>query len=181
MLSDSGAATASTSSVPATDESVAADVGLERFLAAYDETVAPIHRYLYRASGGDRALVDDVAQETYMAALVHARGGDDSVLTLPWLMRVARNKLVDHFRRAERETRRTLSPAMEPPPLDDELLAAVRALPPIQRAAVALRYVDDLSVGEVARELGKSLKATESLLSRGRAALRDSLSKDPNE
>jgi RNA polymerase sigma-70 factor (ECF subfamily) len=35
-----------------------------------------------------------------------------------------------------------------------------------------LRYVDDLSVAEVARLLGKSVRATESLLARARTALR---------
>ena len=169
------------SSVPATEEIVVAGVGLERFLALYDETITSVYRYLYRASGGDQVLVDDVAQETYVAALVRARVGDESVLTLPWLIRVARNKLVDHFRRADREARRAFSPPVEPAPIDDDMLAAIRSLPPLQRAAIALRYVDDLSVAEVARELGKSIKATESLLSRGRAALRASLSRDADE
>ena len=36
-----------------------------------------------------------------------------------------------------------------------------------------LRYVDELSVPDVARELGRSVHATESLLVRARAALRD--------
>jgi RNA polymerase sigma-70 factor (ECF subfamily) len=163
------------------DGTMAVDVGLERFLAVYDETVGSIHRYLYRASGGSQGVVDDIAQETYLAALVRARAGDESVLTLPWLLRVARNKLVDHFRRAEREARRAVAHSVESAPLDDDLLAAIRSLPPLQRAAIALRYVDDLPVADVARDLGKGIKATESLLARGRAALRDSLSRDSDD
>ena len=42
----------------------------------------------------------------------------------------------------------------------------------MQRAAIVLRYQDDLSVREVGRLIGRSEKAVESLLSRGRAALR---------
>ena len=53
-----------------------AGVGLERFLAVYDETITSVHRYLYRASGGDHVLFDDVAQETYMAALVRPVGDE---------------------------------------------------------------------------------------------------------
>src|SRR5262245_18504410 len=181
MRGDPVPAVAVPSSVPTAEENVVAGVGLEQFLALYDETITSVHRYLYRASGGDRVLVDDVAQETYMAALVRARVGDESVLTLPWLIRVARNKLVDHFRRADREARPAFSPPVESAPFDDDMLAAIRSLPPLQRAAIALRYVDDLSVAEVARELGKSIKATESLLSRGRAALRESLSRGTRE
>jgi RNA polymerase sigma-70 factor (ECF subfamily) len=37
---------------------------------------------------------------------------------------------------------------------------------------LVLRYVDDLSVAEVAREMGRSVHATESLLTRARTALR---------
>ena len=40
------------------------------------------------------------------AALVRARDGDATVLALPWLLAVARNKLVDHFRRVDRERRK---------------------------------------------------------------------------
>ena len=56
----------------------------------------------------------------------------------------------------------------------DDLLARLAALPPLQRAALVLRYGDDLPVGEVARIVGKSVHATESLLARGRSALRAS-------
>ena len=58
---------------------------------------------------------------------------------------------------------------MEP---DDALSGALAALPAMQRAAIVLRYLDDLPVRDVARLLGKSEKAVESLLSRGRETLR---------
>jgi RNA polymerase sigma-70 factor (ECF subfamily) len=51
-------------------------------------------------------------------------------------------------------------------------LAALQALRGQHRLALVLRYLDDLSVAEVARLLGKSVRATESLLVRARAALR---------
>ncbi|MDT9151321.1 sigma-70 region 4 domain-containing protein, partial [Escherichia coli] len=62
-----------------------------------------------------------------------------------------------------------------PEPLGDhsspEALLALRALKPQHRVALLLRYVDDLPVAEVARLLGKSVRATESLLVRARSAL----------
>jgi len=152
----------------------AVDVG--DFLSCYDATISAVHRYLMRACGGDRPLAEDLAQEVYAAALVRARNGDSTVLALPWLLTVARNKLVDHFRRVERERRKLvlLEPiaAGEAPAGDHDCLERLKTLPPAQRAAVALRYVDDLSVDAVARALGKSRKATESLLSRARETLR---------
>jgi len=151
-------------------------VAWDDFLGCYDATVVAVHRYLFRACGGDRSLAEDLAQDVYTAALVRARDGDATVLVLPWLLAVARNKLVDHFRRVERERRKLalveLDVSGSRADRDGWLIARLGSLPPLQRAAIALRYVDDLPVGEVARVLGKSHKATESLLSRAREALR---------
>ena len=52
------------------------------------------------------------------------------------------------------------------------MLSALRSLPTLQRAAIVLRYLDGLSVREVAAAIGKSESATESLLSRGREQFR---------
>ena len=35
------------------------------FLAGYDATVVAVHRYLFRACGGDRLLAEDLAQDVY--------------------------------------------------------------------------------------------------------------------
>jgi RNA polymerase sigma-70 factor (ECF subfamily) len=50
----------------------------------------------------------------------------------------------------------------------------MRSLPPDQQAVLSLRYLDDLSVPEVADVLGRSVHATESLLARARRAFRKS-------
>ena len=51
-------------------------------------------------------------------------------------------------------------------------IAALARLPDDQRVALILRYVDDLTVADVANELGRSVRATESLLVRARRTLR---------
>jgi RNA polymerase sigma-70 factor (ECF subfamily) len=56
--------------------------------------------------------------------------------------------------------------------IDPELLAAMRQLPPRQRAALWLRYCDDLSVADVARVMHCSETAAKQVLLRGRDALR---------
>jgi RNA polymerase sigma-70 factor (ECF subfamily) len=154
----------------------AAAVAWDDFLGCYDATVVAVHRYLFRACGGDRLLAEDLAQDVYTAALLRARDGDATVLALPWLLGVARNKLVDHFRRVDREHRKLALVEFDVPgstgDRDGPVMARLVSLPPLQRAAIALRYVDDLPVDDVARELNKSRKATESLLSRAREALR---------
>ena len=63
----------------------------------------------------------------------------------------------------------------------DRLAVVLSRLPAAQRAAVVLRYLDDLSVRDVARLMGRSEKAIESLLSRGREALRRSYGESGDE
>jgi RNA polymerase sigma-70 factor (sigma-E family) len=57
----------------------------------------------------------------------------------------------------------------------DELMVALRALPPRQRAVLVLRYWEDLSVDETARLLGCSTGNVKSTASRGLVRLRDVL------
>jgi RNA polymerase sigma-70 factor (ECF subfamily) len=59
--------------------------------------------------------------------------------------------------------------------MDPELLAALRTLPPRQRAALWLRYCDDLTTADVARILHCSETAAKQLLLRARDALRERL------
>jgi len=54
----------------------------------------------------------------------------------------------------------------------EAVLAALRDLPALHRAALVLRYVDDLSMCEVAKTLGRSEAATESLIRRARERFR---------
>jgi RNA polymerase sigma-70 factor (ECF subfamily) len=58
------------------------------------------------------------------------------------------------------------------PNAPDEIDDALAVLPSLQRAALVLHYMDDLSVRDVARVIGKSEAATASLLARGRDAFR---------
>lgn len=146
----------------------------------YEYALPRVHRYLFNRCGRDRSLAEELTQDTFVEAIRSRRrfaGRDDP---LNWVIGIARHRLADHYRRLERQERHVINLASrvhfeavdrwsDP---DEELGAAVAALPAMQRAAVVLHYVDDLSVREVARLLGRSEKAVESLLSRGRDALR---------
>ena len=149
-----------------------------QFLAFYDAAVGPLFGYLYRASGGQRELAEDLCQDVFATVLTRVRGGDVSVLTVPWVIAVGRNRLIDQWRRSARQERRLSQLSTNQPvataSVDDDLLAWIAQLPASQRAAVVLHYLDDLPVHEVATRLGKSYKSTESLLSRARQSLRTS-------
>jgi RNA polymerase sigma-70 factor (ECF subfamily) len=106
---------------------------------------------------------------------------------------------VDAFRRRKRHPAQSLedlpegqlSALAESGPLPDEILQredvrvrvvlAMATLPDEYRTALAARYGDQRRVEEMAQLLGKSLKATESLLSRARKAFREALSRMETE
>jgi RNA polymerase sigma-70 factor (ECF subfamily) len=99
-----------------------------------------------------------------------------------WLCAIGRNKLVDHYRRSGRERQHQVrlvagwTDGQADVWSQRELQAGVQAvlaqLPGEQRIVLVLRYLDQMSVREIASTIGRSEKATESLLSRAREAFR---------
>ena len=150
------------------------------FLALYDDAMPQVYGYLLARCGG-RTAAEDLTAETFLAAVAAVRGGGACPVSIPWLIGVARHKLVDHWRREGREDRRhrtlTDQVALAVDPWDAEIdaVAARQTLGRLasqHRAALTLRYVDDLPVPEVAALLGRSVHATEALLVRARAMFR---------
>lgn len=149
-------------------------------LALYDDALPQVYGYLIRRCG-TVAIAEDLTSETFLAAVDAVRRDRVSELSIAWLIRVARNKLVDHWRRREREERKLALVNLEPELGDDTWDAVLDAgiaqevlggLGVHHRAALVLRYFDDLSVAEVARHLDRSVGATEALLVRARRAFR---------
>ena len=134
--------------------------------------------------GGD---AEDVAAETLVAAAegwsrrprAAASGGDDPLRA--WLFGIARRKVADTLRRREREHRALPPPAPTPPietgALTDESCARLAdilaGLEDDQREVLLLKYVDGLSLNEIAVILGRTPAAVGSLLYRARAAARE--------
>ena len=129
---------------------------------------------------GSVALAEDLTGETFMAAVAARQQGGPAELTVAWLIGVARHKLVDHWRREAREARQLRALPEESIVVDDVEARFVRArahevleeLGAHHRAALTLRYLDGLSVPEVAQHLDRTVHATEALLVRARNAFR---------
>lgn len=129
----------------------------------------------------DRSAGEDIAQE----ALARAHRDWERVSTLDkpgaWVRRVAINLAIGRKRRSVTEARalfRLGRPATEAAQTrrgDPAVWAAVDSLPPRQRAVVALHYLDDLPVAEIANILQISVSATTSNLHKARANLADTL------
>jgi RNA polymerase sigma-70 factor (ECF subfamily) len=152
-------------------------------LALYDDALPEVFGYLASRCGSD-VVAEDLTSETFLAAADATRRGRVPDLTVAWLIGVARHKLVDHWRRREREDRAFR--AVQDP--DDDLgiadwdvhfdaMVAQQVLSGLgahHRSALTLRYLDDLPVRDVAGHLGRTVGATEVLLVRARAAFRSS-------
>lgn len=149
-------------------------------LAVYDEAVPRVYGYVLSRSG-DVATAEDLTSETFLAAL-HTAASDPALpVSIPWLVGIARHKLVDHWRAADRSTRRQERLVGQHEDDDDPWAAVLdallvrdvlQAMAPPHRAALTLRYLDGLPVAEVARHLARSRMATETLLMRAKAAFR---------
>lgn len=144
----------------------------------YDTALPEVYGYLVSRCGS-AAVAEDLTSETFTAAVDAVRRHAVATISTAWLIGVARHKLVDHWRRLEREQR--LLHAVESDELDDRWdvqLDSVVAhqtlarLKPQHRSALTLRYLDELSVSEVAQYLDRTVGATEVLLVRAKRAFR---------
>jgi RNA polymerase sigma-70 factor (ECF subfamily) len=149
-------------------------------LDLYDEALPRVYGYLL-ARCQSRAIAEDLTSETFLAAADALGRVNPPALSTAWLVGVARHKLVDHWRRTGREQRGLQAIEGSETEADDPWdvhLDLVRAqnvleqLGPHHRAALTLRYLDDLAVSEVAQLLDRTLHGTEGLLSRARAAFK---------
>ena len=148
-------------------------------LGLYDRALPQVYGYL-RSRCGTTATAEDLTGETFLAAVSAVNHRVVDAVTVAWLIGIARHKLVDHWRRTERE-QRTLRLAHENHDIDDPWdvtldVAVARdllhELGPHHRAVLTLRYLDGLSVPEVAEVVGRTVHATEALLVRAKRAFR---------
>ena len=122
------------------------------------------------------SAAEDAVQEAFIEANVRWSRVSRTREPVAWVRRVAINRLIDGGRRRARHTR-ALARLDSPGDAvdrhhDHELAQAVAALPDRQRLAVALYYLLDLPVVEVAELLGVSEGTIKSNLHDARSALR---------
>jgi len=156
----------------------------DAFRRWYERHVPAVYGYLASRCLGDQDLVQELTQQTFVAAIQARRGFDGRSEVTTWLCGIARHKLADHFRREEREERRRFRASVNRLDVgadarswrnsEERLLIAeaMRQLPASQRAVLTFVALDDLPVAEAARLLGKSFGATQSLLARARESFR---------
>lgn len=135
---------------------------------------------------GDASEAEDVAQETFFKVWRNApRWRPGAAKFDTWLHRVTLNLCYDRLRR--RREKPTADPPDTPDPgpgpdrglmaaaVGERVRVAMQALPPRQREAIVLCHYQELGNIEAAGLMGVSVEALESLLSRGRRALKAAL------
>jgi RNA polymerase sigma factor (sigma-70 family) len=129
-------------------------------------------------------LFQTYAQSIYLFALRRVEAtlrwkASDVRDPLPWLYGVARRKTADHLRVAARRPAEALTeqvPASSGGPHEalelQELRRMVEALPPEQREALLLHYLEGLTAEQIGIVMGRTRAAVNSLLQRARHSLR---------
>lgn len=142
----------------------------------YESQYATVTRLAYSLCGS-LAVAEELAQEAFVAA--HARWRRISLFDRPdlWVRRVVINRSLSYRRRLASERtaleRVSQAPASsnEPELVDDEVWQALRSLSDRQTEVLALVYVEDRPIAEVAQILRLGEETIRTHLKRGRAAL----------
>ena len=125
----------------------------------------------------DAAAAEDIAQESFLAAVRNLDRFDRRRPFGPWLHRIVVNRAIDwsRVRQLRAETELVDAPAADRERLDESLLAALAALPPDHRAVIVLRHLLEYTPGEIAELLGLPRGTVNSRLRRGLDSLKETV------
>ena len=130
---------------------------------------------------GDRAVAEDIVQDAFVRMFGRFRDLRNPDAFSSYLRKTIVNMTKSHFRRRglehtflERESREPARATEQPDP-QDEMWTALRRVTPRQRAAIVLRFYEDLSEAQTADILGCAVGTVKSLVSRGLRQLREDL------
>jgi RNA polymerase sigma-70 factor (ECF subfamily) len=131
----------------------------------------------------DDATADDLTQETLLKVYRSRARWPDGERLEAWLYRIARNTIIDHYRRRRPTEELPAAVAAEPRDEVDELRTAVTAtmrrfladMPVLYREPVRLAELEGLPLAKIALRLDLSLSAVKARVRRGRAMLKKQL------
>jgi RNA polymerase sigma-70 factor (ECF subfamily) len=159
--------------------------GMDALVAAHQARALRVAYQITR----DSQAAEDVVADAFLAVLQRIKSQDPHRPFQPWFLRIVVNRAISLTRRRSRFKRALslLSRATEPsdPVLLAEtneearcVMAALDGLPANERAAISLRYLEDLDERSIAEILGWPLGTVKTRLHRGRNRLRQELEKN---
>lgn len=145
--------------------------------AIYRQTVRPLYEFVSRRTGS-RQLAEDITQEAYLRLVAHRRRSESPEKVLAWLLTVARNLLINHYRRKrpQRLEVSSVEAVLQSAPLHDPDAASLvcwglARLGRRPRELLEAFYIEGKSVRAIAEATGLSERAIEGRLRRARQAL----------
>jgi len=155
-------------------------------IRTYQDLVHPLYEYVARRCASDRGLTEDVTQESWLRAVTAWKKNGLPENPLAWLKTVARNLILNYFRRAPLISLEVLPPDWEgkvfgngtgrdTPDHAATVNWGLARLRPSQARIIEAYHFDELKVSEIASELGLSERAVEGRLRRARLKLRKKL------
>lgn len=153
----------------------------QQFTALYEKYAEKVFNYFWYRTGHDKMLAEDLTQETFLRAFNHLqsyRNRGYSYLT--YLLTIAHNILVDHFRKPATVPLNTAPDV----PIEiirdierrsdvEALWKALQTLPRHQRDKLLMRYHLGMPIQDIARATRSTENAVKLALSRARKKLRD--------
>jgi RNA polymerase sigma-70 factor (ECF subfamily) len=140
-----------------------------------------LRSFLLALCCGNKSDADDLAQDALVKAYLSSAGYQDKGKFRSWLFKIAYNTFLNHkasLRSTESiEEARTLtsSTSADSEFEHQDLYLALRTLPPKERSAITLFYLNGYNIKEIAKITETSEDAIKKQLSRGRDKLREQL------
>ncbi len=148
------------------------------FIAHVEREQEALRGFLLALCCGNKNEADDLAQDSLVKAYLSSAGYQEKGRFRSWLFKIAHNTFLNH--RASIRTTETLDEArtlISPHATDDsfehqDLYLALRTLPPKERSAITLYYLNGYDIKEIAAITDTSEDAVKKQLSRGRDKLK---------
>jgi len=155
---------------------------MEGFEEVYRQHFAAVFRFAIHCVG-KREVAEDLTSEAFLELYRNWAKIDPGQLP-GWLITVVKNRAIDHWRRTSREELRAEPPATAGKEFDVQLATFLqdnKALKPVHRACIILRYAHGMSREEIARHLGLTANQVKSCLQYGLELLREEFSRNPRK
>ncbi|HWO07055.1 MAG TPA: RNA polymerase sigma factor [Candidatus Paceibacterota bacterium] len=154
-----------------------------KYEALYTKYADRVFNYFWYRTGHDSALSEDLMQETFLRGFQHLkRFRNRGYSYLTYLLNIAHNLLVDHYRKPKTIPVEDLPTEVVPYEITEDLVRksdaealwrAIQSLPQRNRDALLMHYQSDMSIKDIARIMNTSENSVKLNLSRTRKKLAD--------
>ncbi len=150
----------------------------KKFTGYYDQYKHKVFSYIFYRCGEDRALAEDLTGDVFLKAYEKFETYDGQYAFSTWIFTIARNHLIDHFRKKreqmveeievsdEGEAEQEIKNNIDVEEAMDKVRPFIANLPPLQQDCLIMRYLGEKSNKEIAEITGESESNVRQLISR---------------